>query len=165
MTKTFTTVTVLFTALELFMCYVVWFDQEALTTGPDTLAPANFEGWKLAKREGNKMAPVIRQLQFYTLLVGNNKFIFSTLLLVCAFSSDGLTRLLAALFATLGCALYFTQMHTTMKLMDTKGDVRHGVAEEMALLIGFLLVMWLCATASEVHAMLKRLGDQKAKAM
>ena len=165
MTKTFATVAVFFTALELFTCYVVWFDQEALTTGPNTLAPGNFEGWKLAVRQGTKMTPVVRQLQFYALWVGNNKFIFSTLLLVCAFSSDELTRLLAALFATLGCALYFVQMDTTMKLMDARGDVRPGFAEELASLIGFLLVMWLCATASEVHAMLKRRGDQKAKPM
>ena len=165
MTKTFATVAVLFIALQLFACYVVWFDQEALTTGPNTLAPANFEGWKLAKREGTKMAPVIRQLQFYTLWVGNNKFISSTLLLVCAFSSDGLTRLLAALFTTLGCALYFNQMDTTMKLMDAKGDVRPGFAEEMASFIGFLLALWLCAMASEVHAMLKRRRDQKATPM
>ena len=52
-----------------------------------------------------------------------------------------------------------------MKLMDAKGDVRPGFAEEMASLVGFLLVLWLCATASEVHAMLKRRGDQKAKPM
>ena len=50
MTKTFATVAVFFIAHELFVLYVVWFDQEALTTGPNTLAPANFEGWKLAKR-------------------------------------------------------------------------------------------------------------------
>ena len=165
MTKTFATVAVFFIAHELFVLYVVWFDQEALTTGPNTLAPANFEGWKLAKREGTKMTPVIRQLQFYALWVGNNKCIFSTLLLVCAFSSDGLTRLLAALFTTLCFALYFTQMDTAMKLMDVKGDVRPGFAKEMASLVGFLLVMWLCSTASEVHAMLKRRGDRKAKPM
>ena len=165
MTKTFATVAVFFIAHELFVLYVVWFDQEALTTGPNTLAPANFEGWKLAKREGTKMAPVIRQLQFYTLWVGNNKFINSTLLLVCAFSSDGLTRLLAALFAALGCALFFNQMDTAMKLMDAKGDVRPGIAEEMASFIGFLLALWLCAMASDVHAMLKRRRDQKATPM
>ena len=93
MTMTFAIVTGLFAALELFTCYILWFDQEALTTGPDTMSPANFEGWKLAKHQGAKMAPVTRQLQLYALWVGNNKFSFSALLVVCAFSSDGLTRL------------------------------------------------------------------------
>mmetsp|Transcript_2597 Transcript_2597/g.5053 ORF Transcript_2597/g.5053 Transcript_2597/m.5053 type:complete len:167 (+) Transcript_2597:69-569(+) len=164
MTKTFATVAVLFVALELWTCYILWFDQEALTTGPDTLAPANFAGWKLARRQGTKMAPVSRQLHFYALWVGNNKFIFSTLLLVCAFSSDGLTRLLAALFSSLGCVLYFAlNMDASMKLMDAEGDVRPGLAEEIASLIGIVLVMWLCALASEMHAMLKRRGAQNAK--
>ena len=61
------------------------------------------------------------------------------------------------------CALYFAFMNATMRLMDAKGDVRPGMAEEMATLIGLLLIVWLCALASEVHAMLTRRATQKAK--
>ena len=97
MTKTFAAAATLFAAVELFTCYYLWFDHDGSLFGEGTMAPGNFEGWRLARQSGRKWSSVERQLSFFSLWVGNNKFIFSALLLVRAGSSDGRTRLMASL--------------------------------------------------------------------
>lgn len=166
MTKTFTIVAALFVTLELGVCYNLWFDQDASKLGDATLAPANFEGWKLAQRGGSKWMPVERQLSFFSLWVANNKFILSTLLAVCAFSQDGMTRLLASFFTSVGCAIYFISMDSSMRSMEDAGDVRTGQADELGSVVSFLLLLWLCAFAAEAHDSVKNyhIHLQKAKA-
>eukprot|EP00537_Pseudo-nitzschia_pungens_P008303 CAMPEP_0172365636 /NCGR_PEP_ID=MMETSP1060-20121228/10694_1 /TAXON_ID=37318 /ORGANISM="Pseudo-nitzschia pungens, Strain cf. cingulata" /LENGTH=64 /DNA_ID=CAMNT_0013089021 /DNA_START=81 /DNA_END=275 /DNA_ORIENTATION=- len=59
MTKTFAVVATAFAAIELFTCYILWCDQDASSKlGAQTLAPANFAGWKLAVAAGKKWLAV-----------------------------------------------------------------------------------------------------------
>ena len=82
------------------------------------------------------------------------KFSFPILLLVCAASSDVFTRALAALFASIGCGLYFATMYSPLKLMDTMGDVRPGMAEENAMIVICCVVLWFCAFTVELNGLL-----------
>ena len=154
MTKTFAAAATLFAAVELFTCYYLWFDHDGSLFGEGTMAPGNFEGWRLARRSGRKWSSVERQLSFFSLWVGNNKFIFSALLLVCAGSSDGRTRLMASLFTFVGCAIYFAQMSPLLREMEGAGDVREGQADETGTVVGILTVLWLMAFAAELRSFL-----------
>ena len=154
MTKTFAAAATLFAAVELFTCYYLWFDHDGSLFGEGTMAPGNFEGWRLARQSGLKWSSVERQLSFFSLWVGNNKFIFSALLLVCAGSSDGRTRLMASLFTFVGCAIYFAQMSPLLREMEGAGDVREGRADETGTVVGILTVLWLMAFAAELRSFL-----------
>ena len=158
MTKTFAAAATLFAAVELFTCYYLWFDHDGSLFGEGTMAPGNFEGWRLARQSGRKWSSVERQLSFFSLWVGNNKFIFSALLLVCAGSSDGRTRLMASLFTFVGCAIYFAQMSPLLREMEGAGDVREGQADEVGTVVGILTVLWLMAFAAELRSFL--VGDR-----
>ena len=161
MTRTFTAVACIFCTLELLAVYQLWFDENA-EQFPSSLAPGSFAGFRDALRR--KDVKVIRQIQFYGLWVGNNKFIFSALLAVCAASNDAKTRILASLATAVGCALYFWRMHAAYTLMEERGDVRPMAAKEIGDLIGGIcLPMWSCAVVAELHAA-TRGRDAKGKA-
>jgi len=61
MTKNFTLVATLFALVELSTVAFLWFDHDATKFGPDTLAPANFQGWKLAQRGGGQRCALCRE--------------------------------------------------------------------------------------------------------
>ena len=76
------------------------------------------------------------------------------MLLAVIATSDVRTRAMGAASMVLGCCIYFPRMHPAMVEMETKTDIRSGLAGEIADLIGKVFVpMWLCVLLVEVRAL------------
>mmetsp|Transcript_38577 Transcript_38577/g.43061 ORF Transcript_38577/g.43061 Transcript_38577/m.43061 type:complete len:178 (-) Transcript_38577:223-756(-) len=155
MGKLFFFASMLFTFAELANVYQQYFDvnNEAF----DGMPPGAFSAYAQLKTDDrNKVAPVIRVVEFFGLWVGNSKMIFSMLLMSCAVSSCARTRLLAAGSMIVGCAMYFPRMDPMLAEMEAKGEVRENLSLVIHNLIGkIFLPTWVFVFSWEFANWLK----------